>query len=124
MVKEREISPDMVEKIFFEHTIADGMMPMVLDMASSGGLNLYDQVGERNYLDFFGFFASNSLGMNHPKMRSDQAFLDRLLESALNKVTNSDIRTVHMARFLDPFGRIRCSISRIRSTAEPVIRFR
>ena len=106
VVKELGISPDMVEKIFFEHTIAEGMMPMVLDMASSEGLNLYDQVGERNYLDFFGFFASNSLGMNHPKMRSDQAFLDRLLESALNKVTNSDIRTVHMARFLDTFGRI------------------
>ncbi len=104
--KEQGISPEMVERIFLDHTNANGMMPLVLDMASSGGLDLYDQVGERSYLDFFGFFASSALGMNHPKMRSDEAFLERLMEAALNKVTNSDVRTVHMARFLDTFGRI------------------
>lgn len=102
----RKIGPDQVDSIFMKHTNAEGMMPLVLGMDSSRGINLRDERDGRTYLDFFGFYASNSVGMNHPKMTEDEDFKTRLLESAMNKVTNSDIRTVAMARFLDTFNRV------------------
>ncbi len=44
--------------------------------------------------------------MNHPKMRADPAFLERLMDAALNKVTNSDVYTPHMARLVETFSRV------------------
>ena len=100
------VSPDQVESIFLKHTNAAGMMPMVLDMSGSDGLSLYDKRTGKKYLDFFGFYASSAIGMNHPKMRTDEDFLTRLQDASINKITNSDIRTVHMARFLKTFSRM------------------
>ena len=100
------ITPDDVRDIFYEHMNAKGMMPMVLDMTRSRGVDLYDQLTGQRYLDFFGFYASSAVGMNHPKMVNDEAFKERLMEAALNKITNSDVRTIHMARFLRTFGRV------------------
>ncbi len=85
--------------------LADGMK-MVLDMKSSSGSLLKDELTGMTYIDFFGFFASNALGMNHPKLTGDEDFLERLQEVALNKVTNSDVYTTHMARFVDTFSRV------------------
>lgn len=101
-----DIRPDQVADIFHAHTNAKGMMPMVLDMEQSRGEKLIDSASGRAYLDLFGFYASSALGMNHPKMESDKAFLDRLQQASLNKITNSDIRTTLMARFLDTFARV------------------
>lgn len=106
MTRKSTISPSDVERIFLEHTNARGMMPMVLDVHGSRGVDLVDRKNDKTYLDFFGFYASSAVGMNHPKMRNDSEFTERLLDAALNKVTNSDVRTVHMARFLDTFGRV------------------
>jgi L-lysine 6-transaminase len=100
------ITPHDVRDIFFEHMNARGMMPMVLDMVNSRGVELYDQRTGDRYLDFFGFYASSAVGMNHPKMHEDAAYKERLMEAALNKITNSDVRTVHMARFLRTFDRV------------------
>ncbi len=100
------ITPQQVEAIYLEHMNARGMMPLVLDLKKSRGIELYDQLSGRRLLDFFGFYASNALGMNHPKLTEDAAFKERLLEAAINKVTNSDIRTVAMARFLKTFSRV------------------
>ncbi len=88
------------------HTNAGGMLPMVLDMQRSRGVNLYDQLTGRRFVDFFGFYATSALGMNHPGLTDDEIFLERLKEAALNKVTNSDVQTIHMARFLDTFARV------------------
>jgi len=101
----RTISPEQVHDTIGQHMLADGM-PIVLDMKKSQGPYLYDSVTHRRYVDFFTFFASNPLGLNHPKMRSDKEFLDRLMDAALNKVSNSDIYTTHMARFVDTFARV------------------
>ena len=105
-VTRHAVTPDMVGEVYLKHTNAKGMMPMVLDMEKSRGLRLVDQVSGKPYLDFFGFYASSAVGMNHPKMESDGEFLQRLKVAALNKITNSDIRTVYMARFLDTFDRV------------------
>ncbi len=100
-----EITPERVRPTLSRHLLADGM-EMVLDMEDSDGVVLKDQVSGRTYLDLFGFYASNAIGMNHPKMRSDAGFMKRLIEASLNKVTNSDVYTVHMARFVQTFGRV------------------
>ena len=105
-VSAHAIRPEDVAAIYLSHMNARGMMPMVLDMTRSQGVELYDQHSGRKLIDFFGFYASSALGMNHPKLRNDAAFMARLTEAALNKITNSDIRTVHMARFLRTFERI------------------
>lgn len=100
------ITPQDVRGIYLQHLNAKGMMPLVLDMQRSNGVELYDQIDGRKLLDFFGFYASSAVGMNHPKMVNDAAFRERLMEAAMNKITNSDVRTLHMARFLQTFDRV------------------
>jgi len=85
--------------------LADGM-PMVLDMSRSQGLYIYDKLTHKRYIDYFTFFASVPFGLNPPAFREDQDFLDRLMDAALNKVSNSDLYTEHMARFVDTFSRV------------------
>jgi L-lysine 6-transaminase len=54
----------------------------------------------------FSFFASAPLGMNHPALTDDPAFLAELTEVAVNKPSNSDIYTTHMAAFVETFERV------------------
>ena len=100
------IAPDDVQDILAEHMLVRGMMPMVLAMDESEGVRLVDGRSGRTFIDFFGFYASSPLGMNHPKMRGDAAFMERLTDAALNKITNSDVRTRSLARFVKTFGRV------------------
>jgi len=95
-----------VRDVLSRHMLTKGMMPMVLDMDESRGVRLRDQQSGRSYIDLFGFYASSPLGMNHPKLTEDEAFLDRLMDAALNKVTNSDVMTQHMGRFVNTFSRV------------------
>ena len=87
------------------HLLADGL-PLVLDLDRSLGLRLADGVTGRTYLDLFGFYASVPLGINHPALTGDPAFLARLQQASLNKVANSDVYTAHMARMVDTFSRV------------------
>ena len=100
------IRPDEVKEILARHMLTTGMMPLILDMEKSRDVRLVDQASGREYLDFFGFYASSALGMNHPKLTEDEAFKERLMEAALNKITSSDVRTWHMARFVKTFSRV------------------
>jgi len=100
------IRPEQVPHIFGSHINAKGMMPIVLDMQESLGVKLVDNLSGNSYLDFFGFFASSMLGMNHPKLKSDPEAFERLSDAAVNKIANSDIQTAHMAGFLDTFHRV------------------
>jgi L-lysine 6-transaminase len=91
------------------HLLTDGY-DLVLDMDASQGIHLRDAVTGRDYLDLFTFYASNPLGMNHPKLagpgEAAEAFRARLMDAALNKVANSDVYTPHMARFVETFSRV------------------
>ncbi|HNX20356.1 MAG TPA: aminotransferase class III-fold pyridoxal phosphate-dependent enzyme, partial [Acidobacteriota bacterium] len=71
--------------------LVDGF-DIVLDLDRSEGCRMVDARDGRRYLDFFSFFASSPLGMNHPAMM-DQAWRERLSRVAVNKVANSDIYT-------------------------------
>ncbi len=80
--------------------LVPGGYDLILDIKKSKGLKLHDLKKDRMFLDFFGFFASSPLGMNHPKL-FDKEFLEKLKYASLNKVTNSDIYTIEMAEFID-----------------------
>ncbi len=105
-VSPNTIQPSKVREVLSRHLLTKGMMPLVLDMEESRGVRLRDEKTGRTFIDLFGFYASSPLGMNHPKMAEEEAFMERLTDAALNKVTNSDVMTGHMARFVDTFDRV------------------
>ena len=94
-----------VHRLLAQHLLVDGL-PLVLDLKASQGSWLIDQASGERYLDMFTFFASSSLGMNHPALAEDGGFRADLLEAALNKPSNSDVYTVAMARFVETFARV------------------
>lgn len=94
-----------VHEILSASILADGF-ELVLDLRRSQGRHLVDERDGTAYLDMFGFFASNALGMNHPALAGDEAFVAELATTALNKPSNSDIYTVAMARFVQTFVRV------------------
>jgi len=105
-VSPNSVRPQQVKELLSEHMLTKGMMPLVLDMEESQGVRLRDEKTGRTFIDLFGFYASSPLGMNHPKMTEDEGFMDRLVDAALNKVTNSDVMTRNLARFVDTFSRV------------------
>ena len=95
---------ERVREVIGKHMLADGFH-LVLDLKNSFRNKIVDERNGDEYIDFFTFFASNPLGMNHPKLNSDEA-RDILGYAAVNRPSNSDIYTTHMAEFVDTFGRI------------------
>lgn len=105
MTKLKSIAPDQIHQILKKHMLADGY-DMVLDLEKSKGPYLLDSKSGRNYLDFFTFFASNPIGMNHERLAGDPEFIQELGQTAINKPSNSDIYTEQMAKFVDTFSRV------------------
>lgn len=99
------ITPDAVHSTLGKHILADGF-DMVLDLRKSRGPYLHDAKEDRSYLDFFTYFASNPLGMNHPKMVENQEFREKIGFVAMHNPSNSDVYTTEMAEFVDTFERV------------------
>lgn len=99
------ISPKDVRPTLQKHILADGY-EMVLDLEKSKGAYLHDSTSGKDFLDFFTFFASNPLGMNHDRLAGDPEFVDHLGRTAINKPSNSDVYTEEMAHFVDTFARV------------------
>jgi L-lysine 6-transaminase len=95
---------ERVREVIGKHMLADGFQ-LVLDLKNSFRNKIVDERNGDEYIDFFTFFASNPLGMNHPKLNSDEV-RELLGYAAVNRPSNSDIYTTHMAEFVDAFGRI------------------
>ncbi|RPI05894.1 MAG: L-lysine 6-transaminase [Ignavibacteriae bacterium] len=98
------IPPSEVHSVLSSHMLADGFA-IVFDLEKSHGTYVYDSRTNRTLLDYFTFFASGALGMNHPKLR-EPAFVEKLGKIAVNKTSNSDAYTVEMAEFVETFARI------------------
>lgn len=81
-----------------KYILADGF-PFVLDLHKSKGARLIDEATGKQFLDFFTCFASIPVGMNHPKMVTDE-FIRYIGEIAINKPSNSDIYTKEYAEFV------------------------
>ena len=91
-----------VHKVIGKHMLADGMSPVIY-LQKSHGSWLVDGSNGDEYLDLFSMFASLSVGYNHPYVLENK---DRLLASAINKPTNSDIYSLAMAEFVETMGRV------------------
>ncbi|HEY5335720.1 MAG TPA: L-lysine 6-transaminase, partial [Mycobacteriales bacterium] len=99
------VAPQEVLSSLGRHLLVDGY-DLVLDLEASQGSWLVDARNGHRYLDMFTFFASGALGMNHPGLVHDQEFREELGRAALSKVSNSDVYTVEMARFVGTFARV------------------
>lgn len=97
------ISTDNTIETIDRHMLVDGF-PMVIDLENSKGSRLVDAKEGRTYLDFFMFFASVPIGYNHPGLMDD-GFLRKLASVSVNKPSNSDFYTTHMAEFVDACDR-------------------
>jgi L-lysine 6-transaminase len=98
------IAPADVHSILARHMLADGL-PQVFDFERSHGSWLYDARGEREYLDFLSFFASNPIGYNHPRMQEPE-FVRVLNRVAQLKPSLSDLYSVELAGFVETFYRV------------------
>ena len=93
-----------VREVIGRHMLADGL-DIVVDLERSRGSRLFDSQSQSFFIDFFGFFATNALGMNHPGLNNPDAIRE-LGTVAVHKPSNSDIYTREMAEFVDAFSRI------------------
>ena len=93
-----------VKEVISKYMLADGFN-LILDLKNSYRNKIVDERNGDEYIDFFTFFASNPLGMNHPKLNSEEA-RELLGYAAVNRPSNSDIYTTLMADFVDTFGKI------------------
>jgi L-lysine 6-transaminase len=93
-----------VHETLNRHMLADGF-DLVVDLKKSRGSWIEDARSGKRYLDFFTFFGSSPIGLNHPKMFEPE-FLDTLMHAAINKPSSSDAYTVEMAEFVETFARI------------------
>lgn len=103
-VKTAAIEAKSVHNILGKHLLTDGF-DIVLDLEKSKVPYLYDSKYGKKYLDFFTFFASNPVGMNHPKLH-DEKFRETMIRVAIHNPSNSDIYTTEMAGFVDTFSRV------------------
>ncbi len=99
-----KITPDNVHATLSKYMLADGF-DFVLDTENSLGTKIIDARNGDSYLDFFTFFASSALGINHPKIKADFV-KEQIANAAINKPSNSDIYTVQMAEFVNTFARV------------------
>ena len=98
------IAPVKVHESLERHLLADGL-DLVVDLKKSNGSWIEDARSGKRYLDFFTFFGSSPIGLNHPKMFEPE-FLDALMRAAINKPSSSDTYTVEMAEFVETFARL------------------
>ena len=106
-IKNVEYSPKyVVEAAAVLHELGNYMLAdgfeIVYDVSKSHGVYLHDAITGKDYLDFFTCFASNPIGLNHPKM-TDPAFIEYLGKISVNKPSNSDLYSEAMASFVKTF---------------------
>lgn len=98
------INPENVQDILRQYMLVDGY-DITLELQKSKGVYLYDSKHKRNLLDFFTFFSSNAIGMNHPKLYNDE-FIRLIGEVAISKPSLSDVYLKEQAEFVDTFFKI------------------
>lgn len=98
------LNADQVHETLRKHMQVDGF-DLVLDTKKSLGSRLVDVKTGRSYLDFYSFFGSAPVGMNHPRMQT-QEFKDGLVDAATNNPANADVYTITMAEFVATFEKI------------------
>jgi len=95
---------ESVRKVIAKNMLADGYQ-LILDLHKSYRNKIVDERNDDEYVDFFTFFASSPLGLNHPKLSSKES-KELLAHAAVNKPSNSDIYTIQMSKFVETFSEI------------------
>ncbi len=98
------IKADEVISVLSKQMLADGFQ-IILDLEKSKGVTIVDEVTGDEYIDFFTFFASSPIGLNHPYLNSEE-IRNVLGKAAVNKPSNSDMYTTYMAEFVDTFAKV------------------
>lgn len=99
-----QVTPQNTHDILRKKMLVDGF-DFVFDLEKSHGLTIVDEKTGNEYLDFFSFFASSPVGINHPKINNPE-FRNELAIAAMNKPSNSDIYTVAMGKFVETLSRV------------------
>lgn len=95
------VNADEVHSELGNYMLVDGF-DFVLDMENSRGANFIEARTGKKFLDYFTCFASMPIGMNHPKI-SNPEFIEYIGKAALNKPSNSDVYSEHIATFVKTF---------------------
>ena len=98
------VVPANVHSTLAKHMLVDGM-DLVFDMKQSQGSYIVDAKSGRRFLDFFSFFVTYPVGINHPRI-VESSFREKMAEVAIQNPSNSDVYTVEMAEFVDTFSRV------------------
>jgi L-lysine 6-transaminase len=95
------VPADAVFPILRENILVDGFH-IVIDLEHSHGSVIVDALDGKEYLDCYGFFATQPLGHNHPKL-ADAGFRRSLMTAALANPANSDVYSPEFAAFVKTF---------------------
>ncbi len=95
------VPSDAVFPILKENILVDGFH-IVIDLQKSHGCVMVDALEGKEYLDCYGYFATQPVGHNHPKMQ-EEGFLRSLATAALGNPANSDVYSREFAGFVKVF---------------------
>jgi len=98
------VPPSDVVESLQHHILVDGFK-LVFDIQGSRGSRFLDAATGREYIDLYGFYASQPIGFNHPYFNRPDVEAD-LLAAAKIKVANADVYTVQFATFIETFARV------------------
>src|SRR5215469_14120801 len=98
------VSPSNVVESLQHHILVDGFK-LVFDVQNSRGSRFIDAASGRQYIDLYGFYASQPIGFNHPYFSRPDVEAD-LLAAAKFKVANPDVYSVQYATFIETFARV------------------
>jgi L-lysine 6-transaminase len=98
------IAPRDVVASLQRHVLVDGFK-LVFDSERSHGSCFVDAATGREFIDLYGFYASQPVGFNHPHFDRPEVQAE-LLRAAKIKVANSDVYTPQFATFVETFSRV------------------
>ena len=99
-----QVSAKQVMAELQQHVLTDGFK-LVFDPERSHGSYMVDAVSGREFIDLYGFYASQPIGFNHPHFKRPDVQAE-LLAAAKVKVANCDMGTVQYATFVKTFAEV------------------
>src|SRR5436190_21721549 len=100
----RNITPNSVVAELEKHVLVDGFR-IVIDLEKSRGPRVVDAATGREFIDLYGFYGSQPIGFNHPRLHEPEVGKELLL-AARHKVANPDVYSTFYATFVNTFARI------------------
>jgi L-lysine 6-transaminase len=98
------VAPAQVLATLEQHILVDGFK-LIFDVEKSRGSHFVDAATGREFIDLYGFYASQPIGYNHPHFSRAEVQAD-LLQAAKVKVANADVYTPQYATFVETFARV------------------